>query len=193
MMYMTLYPKIRNVKKENLAIKVMLIISLIIVAICVIVNLCTSVKYLWCLIVLISVIYSWVTVMYSIHRNVNIASNVMIQTLAISILTICIDNILGYSGWSINLSVPIIIMAANVTIFILTIVSVNRYYKYAIYQLIIFILSMIPLLILITTSGIITVPIFTIISSGIALFTFVFSLILCGRSILEELDRRLHM
>ena len=192
-MYMTLYPKVRNVKKENLAIKIMLIISIIVVAICVIVNLCTSVKYLWCLIVLISVIYSWITVMYSINRNVNIASNVMIQTLAISILTICIDYILGYSGWAINLAIPIIIMAANVTIFVLTIVSVNRYFKYAIYQLIIFILSMIPLVILIFTKGIITVPIFTIIASGIALFTFIFSLILCGRSIVEELDRRLHM
>lgn len=190
---MTLYPKVRNVKKENLAIKIMLIISIIVVAICVIVNLCTSVKYLWCLIVLISVIYSWITVMYSINRNVNIASNVMIQTLAISILTICIDYILGYSGWAINLAIPIIIMAANVTIFVLTIVSVNRYFKYAIYQLIIFILSMIPLVILIFTKGIITVPIFTIIASGIALFTFIFSLILCGRSIVEELDRRLHM
>lgn len=190
---MTLYPKVRNVKTSNLAIKIMGIVSILIILVCTIVNLCTSQKYLWFLIVIAGIIYSWVTVLYSVDRNVNIASNVMIQTIAISILTVCIDYILGYSGWSINLAIPIIVMAANVTIFVLTIVSVNRYYKYAIYQLIIFILSMIPLVILVFSENIITIPVFTIIASGIAVFTFIFSMILCGRSIVEELDRRLHM
>lgn len=190
---MTLYPKIRNTKKENLAIKIMLLISIVIAIICVIVNVCTSTKYLWCLIVIAGIIYSWITVMYSIHRNINIASSVMIQFIAISLFTLCIDYILGYSGWAINLAIPIIIMVANVTILILTFVSVHRYYKYAVYQLIIFVFSMIPLIILLTSEGIITRPIFTIIASSIALFTFVMALLLCGRNIVEELDRRLHM
>ena len=98
-----------------------------------------------------------------------------------------------YTSWAINLAIPIIICVANVTIFILTLVSVHRYLKYAVYQLIIFVLSMIPLIIFFAFPGVITTPIFMIISSSIALFTFVCSLILCGRSIMEELDRRLHM
>ena len=77
------------------------------------------------------------------------------------------------------------------TMFILTISSFHKY-KYAIYQLIIFVLSVIPLGILLFYDKIITMPIFTIISSSIAVFTFVFSLILCGKDIIEELDRRLH-
>lgn len=188
----SLYPKIRNVKKDNIAIKVMIIISIIVSLICLITNICTSTKYMWSFIVIIGIIYSWVTVMYSIHRNVNIASNVMIQLIAISIITICIDYIIGYAGWSVNLAIPIIIMVANTTMFILTISSFHKY-KYAIYQLIIFVLSIIPLGILFIANNIITEPLFTIISSSIAVFTFVFSLILCGRNIIEELDRRLHM
>ena len=43
------------------------------------------------------------------------------------------------------------------------------------------------------SDNIITMPIFTIIASSIAVFSFLFSLILCGKSIIEELDRRLHM
>ena len=189
---MTLYPKVRNVKKGNIAIKTMIIVSFVVALICVIVNICTTPNFLWCLIVILGIIYSWVTVMYSIKRNVNIASNVLIQTIAISLLTLLIDFIIGYSGWAINLSIPIIISCANITVFILTIVSVHRYYKYAIYQLIIFCLSIIPLFILLF-SHLITMPIFTIISSSIAVFTFIFSLILCGNSIIDELDRRLHM
>lgn len=193
MVCMTLYPKIINVKSGHLAIKIMAIISLIIAGVSMIINACTSTRFLWSLIVIAGIVYTWVTVTYSIRRNINIASSVMIQLIAISILTLCIDYILGYSGWAINLAIPIIICVANVTIFILTLVSVHRYLKYAVYQLIIFVLSMIPLIIFFAFPGVITTPIFMIISSSIALFTFVCSLILCGRSIMEELDRRLHM
>lgn len=193
MVYMTLYPKIRNVKRGNIAIKIMAIVSIVIALTCTIVNLCTSNRYLWCLIVMVGIIYSWITVIYSVHRNINIASNVVLQTIAISALTLCIDYILGYQGWAINLAIPIIIIVANVTILVLTIVSVRRYYKYAIYQLILSVLSFIPLIILLAFDGIITRPIFTIIASSIAAFTLVMSLILCGRNIIEELDRRLHM
>ena len=190
---MTLYPKIRNIKQVNLALIILMAISVLIALICVIVNVCTSTEFWWSLIVIAGIVYTWVTVTYSIRRNINIASSVMIQLIAISILTLCIDYILGYSSWAINLAIPIIICVANVTIFILTLVSVHRYLKYAVYQLIIFVLSMIPLIIFFAFPGVITTPIFMIISSSIALFTFVCPLILCGRSIMEELDRRLHM
>ena len=190
---MILYPKIRNVKRGNIAIKIMIIVSIVIALTSTIINICTSTRYLWCLIVIVGIIYSWITVMYSVHRNVNIASSVVLQTIAISVLTLCIDYIIGYQGWAINLAIPIIIIVANITIFVLTLVSVRRYYKYAIYQLIISTLSFIPLIISLAFDDIITRPIFTIISSSIAAFTFIMSLILCGRNIVEELDRRLHM
>ena len=190
---MTLYPKVRNIEKGHLVTKLMMFISFFIILICSIINICTSTKYLWCLIVGIGIIYSWITVIYSLNRNINIGSNVMIHSILISVLVLCIDFIIGYNGWAINLAIPIIIGIANITILVLTIVSVNKYYKYAIYQLIIFVLSMIPMVLYIVTKDIITKPIFTITSSTVAVFTFILSLILCGKSIIEELDRRLHM
>lgn len=190
---MTLYPKVRNIKNGNIAIKIMLLISIIISIICVVINICTSKNFLWSMIVILGIVYTWVTVIYSIHRNINIASNVLVHSITVSLVALCLDFIIGYTGWSINLAIPIIISVANITIFILTIVSVHKYYKYVIYQVIIFCLSLIPLIIVLFTKNIITNPIFTIISSSIAVFTFVFSLILCGKSILEELNRRLHI
>ena len=190
---MTLYPKIRNVKNGNIAIKIMITISFLVAIICVIVNLCTTRDLWWSLIVIAGIIYSWITVSYSLHRNINIASSVMVQSIAISLLTLCIDYVIGYSGWAINVSIPIIISVANITILVLTIVSVHRYYRYVIYQLIIFVLSLIPLFIEMWGTGIIYWPIFTIISSGITVFTFLLSAILCGKSMIEELNRRLHM
>lgn len=192
MVCMTLYPNVRNTKKSNLTIKIMLGVSVLVALICIIINLCTSTRYLWSLIVVAGIIYSWITVIYAVQRNINIASNVMIQSILISILVLCIDFIIGYTGWSINLAIPIIIIVANVTVLGLTFVSIHRYYKYAIYQLIIFILSLIPMVIFISSRNIIVKPIFTIIASLIALFAFIMSLTLCGKSIVDELDRRLH-
>ena len=117
----------------------------------------------------------------------------MIQTIAISILTLCIDFIIGYSGWAINLAIPIIIMVANVTLLVLTIVSIKRYYKYIIYHIIIFILSLIPLVIYVSSGDIIVRPIFTLIASAIAIIAFLLSLLLYGKSFVAELDRRLHL
>ena len=190
---MTLYPKVRNIKQVNLAIIISMAVSILIALICVIVNVCTSTKFWWSLIVIAGIIYCWVTALYSVHRNINIASNVMIQTIAISVLTLCIDFIIGYSGWAINLAIPIIIMAANVTLLVLTIVSIKRYYKYIIYHIIIFILSLIPLVIYISGGDIIVSPIFTLIASGIAIVAFLLSLLLYGKSFVEELDRRLDL
>lgn len=190
---MTLYPKIRNVKNGNIAIKIMVVVSLLASIICLIINLCTTKKLWWSLIVIAGIIYSWITVSYSLHRNVNIASSVMVQSIAVSLLTICIDYIIGYTGWAINLAIPIIISIANITLFVLTIVSTHKYYRYVVYQLIIFALSLIPLFLQMWGSGIIFWPIFTIISSGITVFTFLISAILCGKSMVEELNRRLHM
>lgn len=190
---MILYPKVRNVKRGSLAVRIMMIISIVIASITVVVNICTNTRYLWCLIVIAGIIYSWITAIYSVHRNINIGSSVTLQFIIISLLTLFIDYVFDYKGWAINLAIPIIIMIANITMLILTIVSVNRYYKYAIYQLIIFIFSIIPLIIYLCFDNIVTVPIFTIISTSIALFIFITSLILCGKNILEELDRRLHI
>ena len=145
---MTLYPKIRNVKTGSMAIKLMAIVSIVVSLICTIVNLCTSTKYLWCVIVMVGIIYSWITVMYSVNRNVNIASSVVLQIVAISLLNLCIDFAIGYQGWAINLAIPIIIMIANITMLLLTIISHKKYIRYAIYQLIIVLFSMLPIILI---------------------------------------------
>ena len=82
--------------------------------------------------------------MYSIKRNTNIAGHVLIQTLAISLLTAYIDYRIGFRGWSIEIAIPIIIIISNLTMLILTIVSYKRYIRYAIYQLIIVLFSALP-------------------------------------------------
>lgn len=45
-----------------------------------------------------------VTVIYSINKNINIGGHVLIQTIAISLLTIYIDYKIGFKAWVNRLS-----------------------------------------------------------------------------------------
>ena len=140
-----LYPKKISSKKSNLLIKILLGFSLGIAIILTIINKLTTPEIHWAALANSGIIYIWITVRYSINKRTNIAGHVMIQAIAISLLTTYIDYNLGFKGWSLENSIPIIIMIANVTMLVLTIVSHRKYMRYAIYQLIICIYSLLPI------------------------------------------------
>ena len=129
--------------------------------------------------------------MYSIKRNTNIAGHVLIQTLAISLLTAYIDYRIGFRGWSIEIAIPIIIIISNLTMLILTIVSYKRYIRYAIYQLIIVLFSALPDVFM--TERIIHNNALSIIATIISLLNFIICLVLCSKDIKEAIVRKFHM
>ena len=129
--------------------------------------------------------------MYYIKRNTNIAGHVLIQTLAISLLTAYIDYRLGFRGWSIEIAIPIIIIISNLTMLILTIVSYKRYIRYAIYQLIIVLFSALPAVFM--TERIIHNNALCIIATIISLLNFIICLVLCSKDIKEAIVRKFHM
>ena len=51
----------------------------------------------------------------------------------ISLVLLYIDERLGFRGWSITIGIPIVIMAANVTMLVLSIICYKKYVKYAPY------------------------------------------------------------
>ena len=80
-----LYPKIINIKKSNEIIGILIFICLLISGVLIAIDFLTDAKIMWSLISSISIVYLWVTVIYSVRRGTNIASSIMIQTLIISI------------------------------------------------------------------------------------------------------------
>ena len=80
-----LYPQKLSSKKSNLIIKSLLIVSIIIAILLVIINKLTTPEIHWAALANSGIIYTWLTVLYSINKNTNIAAHVMIQTIAISI------------------------------------------------------------------------------------------------------------
>lgn len=186
-----IYPKKISAKKKKILLKFLIGISILIAIILIIINKLTTPNVQWAAISIIGIVYVWITVMYSINKNTNIAAHVLIQTLTISAVTIGIDYFLGKIDWSLSLAIPIIIIIANATMFVLTIVSSRRYMRYAIYQFLILIFSMIPILFI--YENIIQFKILSYVAIGISGINFLLTMCLCAREIIDEVAKTFHM
>ena len=139
-----IYPKKVNASKGEIITRIMLAISIIVAIVLTIINKITNPNIPWAALANSGIIYIWIITIYSIHRNINIAGHVVLQTIAVSILTVFIDYKIGFRGWSLSIAIPIILIIANLAMLILTIVSHKKYLRYAIYQLFILIFSILP-------------------------------------------------
>ena len=186
-----LYPKLNHVKRNNIILIISIAISIILIDVLLLINVLVDKTNHWSLLCVAGILYVYGTIIYTKKRNINMASNVFVQCLLVSLLIIAIDYFIGFSGWSLNVSIPIVVIVANSTLMILTIVSRKRYMKYAMYHVLTFLFSMIPLILMFM--GIIQNKVLTIVSSSIAAFSLLLTIILCGRAMWIETKKRLHM
>lgn len=185
-----IYPEKIKAKKSDKIIKILMMVSVAIAILLLVINKLTTGNIPWAALANAGILYSWVIVIYSIKKNTNIAGHVLLQLIALCALTIYIDYLLGGRGWSVNIAIPIMIMIANLTMLILTIVSYKKYMKYAIYQLIIVLFSMLPMILL--TEHIVKDKTLSMIATGISVLNFVICLILSAKDIKETIVRKFH-
>ncbi len=186
-----LYPQKLSSKKQNIITLSLFIASIVIALILILINKLVNSEVHWAAMANAGIIYIWVTVIYSINKNINIAGHVLVQCIAISILTTYIDYKIGFRGWSIQISIPIIIIIANVTMFILTIVSYKKYVRYAIYQLIICIFSMLPAFFI--AKHMLNSNVLSFVAIGISILNFVLTVCLCAKDVKDAVVRKFHL
>lgn len=186
-----IYPQKLNSKKSNLILKIGVLMSVFIAILLIVINKLTTPRIPWAAIANGGIIYAWIVLFYSIRKNINIAGHVLLQTIAISLLTIYIDYELKFKGWSIDIVVPILVIISNITMLVLTIVSHKDFIKYAIYQLLIVLFSLLP--IILVTENMVQNKTLSIVASGISILNLGLSLILCARDVKEAVIRKFHM
>ena len=186
-----IYPQKLNSRKSNLIIKLGLLVSAIVAAILVVINKLTTLQIPWAAIANGGIIYVWIVLFYSIKKRINIAGHVLLQTIAISVLIIYIDYKLEFRAWSISIAIPILVMVSNITMFVLTIVSHRKFIKYAIYQLMILLFSLLPIIFI--TENIVQNKVLSIVASGISLLNLVLTFMLCAKDVKEAVIRKIHM
>ena len=186
-----IYPQKINSKKGDKITYGLIAGSIAIALLLFIINKLTTPQIHWAAIANCGILYTWITVMYSIKKGTNIAGHVLIQTILVSIVLLYIDRTIGYHGWSVYIGIPITLMVANVTMVILTIISYKKYIKYAIYQLMIVLISIMP--IVLAAKNIIEMKVLMRIAVDISVISLVISLVFSYKDIKEAIIRKIHM
>lgn len=186
-----IYPKKLSSKKGQKILNILLIVSVVIAILLIIINKIINPNIHWAALANCGIIYIWITALYSIKRGTNIAGHVLLQTIAISAAMLYIDDRVGFVGWSINVGIPIVLIIANITMLILTLVSYKKYIKYAIYQLVIVIMSLISIFFI--TNNLIEMKILSTIAMLISVLNLIITLMLCYKDVKDALIRKIHM
>ena len=186
-----IYPQKLNSKKSNLILKLGIYLSFFIAILLLVINKMVNPDIPWATFVNAGIVYIWVVLFYSIYKNINIAGHVLLQSIAISLFTVYIDYQLGFKLWSINVAIPIVIIISNITMLVLTIVTYKKFIKYAIYQLVIVLFSMLPVILI--TENMVQNKMLSIIASGISILNLGISLIFCAKDVKEAIIRKFHM
>jgi hypothetical protein len=186
-----IYPQKLSSKKGEIVLKTLMVSSVLLGIILFIINKLTTPNIRWAALANCGIIYTWITVIYSIKRGTNIAGHVLIQTITTSVVVLYIDDRIGFRGWSLNIAIPIILIVANITMLVLTIVTHKNYIKYAIYQLIIVLITLVSMWLIL--EQIIKLRILSNITIIVSFINLLLSLILCFKDVKEALIRKLHM
>ncbi len=183
-----IYPKKIKNKTINKFFKITILVLALVSIALLILNKLTTPDIYWSHLCIIGFIYIYCTVRYSLTKATNIAGHIMVQSVLTALFLYFIDYQIGYKGWSINICFPIIVIFANIAMFIITIVSHKHFGKFAISQLVIVLLSLSSTYFI--YKGLIKASLLINVSILISIINFGFSLILCHKDYKEELVRK---
>ena len=186
-----LYPKKIDAQKGSRLVKLLLILSATLSIVLISINKITTPHMHWGILAVACIVYIWVTILYALKKNKNIAAHILVQVVAISLLLIAIDYTLGFEKWSLEIAMPIIIITANLIMTILTFISYKKYIRYVVYQLILILVSMTPMLLI--TEHYIADSLLCRVSVWISVVNFILCVALCSKDIKAELKRKFHM
>ncbi len=175
----------------NLVMRIFVFCSILIGAVLVTINYLTFSKIWWSAICIGAMVYLCITLKYSVQRNSNYIMKLIIQTIGAILLTILIDNIIGYRGWSVNYVLPSAIILVDIGIAIMMILNSTSWQSYILFQIFMIFTGFVSFVMY--ELNVITYPIMTFIALGVSLLFFLGTIILGGKRATTELKRRFHV
>ncbi len=185
------YPTIEvDPYKYSIIKRIFIFVSILSAGGSIITNYFTYNGVIWSAITIAAIIYFWIIMTYSIRRNRNITSQVLVQVLCISILTVIMDYSIGYIGWSVNHVIPEIIILANISVLILAFVNRMYWHTYVLNQIVIAICGLVPGVLWLC--GLIKILLPTLVATGTSVIVLIAMIIFGDKTIKSELIRRFH-
>ncbi len=187
-----MYPDVKDVSRMlNFVVKLYLFLSIVVEAGLIAINAVFYSGMWWSLICGVGILYFYITLRYSIQKRTGYKRIILRQIIGGVLLTVAIDVIVGYRGWSVNYVVPSAILLIDLAIIILMLVNIQYWQSYILLQILTMLLSLVALIFWWT--GIINHPAVTIVAAAVSAVLFVGTLIFGDRRAKNELKRRFHV
>ncbi len=132
-----MYPLIGQQRKGYaFVVRIFAFLCLIAMVVLAVVNYFTYNGVMWFLICDAAILYLLVTLRFTLFNGrEGHTMKILMQVIAVILLTVLIDYTLGYQGWSVTFAMPTIILVADVLILILMLVNLKTWYSYILLQL----------------------------------------------------------
>ena len=124
-------------KKYNMFFRVLIFISVCIATAAVSINLLLPETGFWCWMVLLGEGGFWVAVATAARRRTSISKRIIWQMVVLSLLTVAVDGLTGWHGWSVDYVVPLVLLFTTICIIVIEIfILSHKVEEYVVYLLV---------------------------------------------------------
>ena len=186
------FPYQKNIKNNlnKYIIRVLAFLYIALIGLNVVLNLAFSHKKIWAPFSIIILLYIYLIVKTAIISYRNIGTIVVLNVYMLSLVGFILDLILGYSGWSIDYLMPILILAGIISLIVLTFIKPFFFENYFIYMLTITFFGIIQLVFLLT--GLVNYKVISVITFFVSLLTVIGMFVFGDKKAINEFIKRFH-
>lgn len=189
-----MYPDVRmKARKWALAGRIYLFVSILLEAVLVYVNFLTvkDSGIWWSAIVGMGLLYGYSLIRFAILGRSGYKGKTMLLVAITILISVGVDIIVGYQGWSVNYALPAGILAVDAGILFLMIFNYRNWQSYIMWQIGMICLSVMTLLLYL--AGIVTTPYLALVALAVSGALFLGTVIIGDRRARVELKRRFHI
>lgn len=123
-----MYPEVKDtIKKLRFATRIVIFAAIFVEIVAIFVNTLTFNGIYWSFLSGIALIYGVFSLIYSVRNNKSLQRKIVVQLMLSEFLTIGVDYILGYKGWSIDYAIPFEIISVDIGILVLMIIRFKEW------------------------------------------------------------------
>lgn len=186
-----IFPDIPDFYENNLALKIMIFISIVALVVSFGINMIFPTNINWPLLFMFAVISIWIEIIIIVRKKYHMPKKIVWQVVIVSLLAIFWDYETGWRGWSIDYVIPIVCVSAMIIMYITAKIINLDIRDYITYALIDGILGIIPVIFIIFDLVKVIYP--SIISIGFSIISLSAIFIFQGEEIKVEIDKRMHI
>lgn len=189
----TIYPDIRNkTRMIKRLINIASYFAIVLEIFLAVINYYNYYGIKWSIITGGAIFYIILTLQYTVNKRNGHIKKIFVQMLGAMLLVAVIDFALGFSGWSFNIGIPLIILLLDVIILICMVINFENWQSYLLMQIFTLVMSIIHMVFYMT--GIIkNGPLLPWITFGISAVIFTSCLVIGDKKAKSELKRRFYI